>query len=572
MREEGFDQRFTRFSELKRDGNSVVGWAEDVSGIGLVRRLVKSRRLDSDTRAGLLAEAEYLRRLQCERCPAGQTLELGEELVLEYSTGPGVELDRLMMALERANRLLTPSAALALISELIHNADAIANLRPIGLEGRWGHGEISPRSVVLGLDGFARLYEARLLASGYRAAATSGSTFCRAPELTGGTLVGTPEGDVYSIGALLSLILLGTELLQETAEPLSLSVARALASAGEVVPPQLSQVILRAVALEPRERFGDAEALRASLKDAWPFDLDEWRGALLGLAAFADELAEDPIRVELSPAVLSRFQGLLRITRPEDELEGGRRRTSGLPRRITVVPRRPSSAREGLAEESADLPPTGSLPTPAATSTPASPAPTSTPSALGAAPRPASVAPRLPSSAAIDLAPMPSVSMPSPAARAASAVPMPPPPSVLAASALAPPPAPAGALPPPASPALVPPPAPAAAPLPALAPPAPPAPLPALAPPAPLVPAQAPTDRAPRFLLAEGPAIQGLPLSANPPPRDTLPPAPARDTIPPGMVPRPARVPVDKGLDLELWLIAGVFTLCAALAFYLFVR
>lgn len=116
MKEEGFDQRFTRFSELKRDGNSVVGWAEDVSGIGLVRRLVKSRRLDSDTRAGLLAEAEYLSRLGCERCPAGQTLELGDELVLEYSTGPGVELDRLLMALERASRLLAPSAALALIS------------------------------------------------------------------------------------------------------------------------------------------------------------------------------------------------------------------------------------------------------------------------------------------------------------------------------------------------------------------------------------------------------------------------------------------------------------------------
>ena len=559
MKEEGFDQRFTRFSELKRDGNSVVGWAEDVSGIGLVRRLVKSRRLDSDTRAGLLAEAEYLRRLECERGPAGQTLELGDELVLEYSTGPGVELDRLLMALERANRLLTPSAALALISELIHNADAIANLRPLGLEGRWGHGEISPRSVVLGLDGFARLYEARLLASGYRAAATSGSTFCRAPELTGGTLVGTPEGDVYSIGALLSLILLGTELLQETAEPLALSVARALAAAGEVVPAQLAQVILRAVALEPRERFVDAEGLRAGLKDAWPFDLDEWRGALLGLAAFADELAEDPIRVELSPAVLSRFQGLLRAIRPEDELEGGRRRTSGLPRRITVVPRRPSSAREGLGEDSADLPPTGSLPTPPAAAAPALPA-TSTPAAPAAPTRPASVAPRLPSSAPIELAPMPAVSMPSPAARAASAVPMPPPPSPLASTALVPPPAPAAAIAPPAQPATT-----------ALLPPrpAPEAP-PALAP-AP-APSQPPTDRAPRFLLAEGPAIQGLPLSANPPPRDTLPPAPVRDTIPPGMVPRPPRAPAEKGLDLELALIAGVFTLCAALAFYLFVR
>lgn len=553
MKEEGFDQRFTRFSELKRDGNSVVGWAEDVSGIGLVRRLVKSRRLDSDTRAGLLAEAEYLSRLECERCPAGQTLELGDELVLEYSTGPGVELDRLLMALERASRLLAPSAALALISELIHNADAISNLRPLGLEGRWGHGEISPRSVVLGLDGFARLYEARLLASGYRAAATSGSTFCRAPELTGGTLVGTPEGDVYSIGALLSLTMLGTELLQETAEPLALSVARALAAAGEVVPNQLSQVILRAVALEPRERFENAEALRAGLKEAWPFDLDEWRGALLGLAAFADELAEDPIRGELSPAVLARFQGLLRSTRAEDELEGGRRRTSGLPRRITVVPRRPSSAREGLGED-AELPPTGSLPTPAA-------AP-SAPAAPAAAARPDSFGPR-----SIELAPMPSVSRPSPAARAASAAPMPPPPAALAAAVIAPTqgasiPAPLPAIGPPAPPAaLVPPPAPALA-------PAPPSAL--VPPPAPAPPA--PTDRAPRFLLAEAPAIQGPPLTATPAQRDTLPPAPMRDTIPPGMVVRPPRVPPPKGLDLELWLIAGVFTLCAALAFYLFVR
>jgi hypothetical protein len=38
------------------------------------------------------------------------------------------------------------------------------------------------------------------------------------------------------------------------------------------------------------------------------------------------------------------------------------------------------------------------------------------------------------------------------------------------------------------------------------------------------------------------------------------------------MVPRPPRAPAEKGLDLELALIAGVFTLCAALAVYLFVR
>ncbi|MFO0723906.1 MAG: hypothetical protein U1E65_09000 [Myxococcota bacterium] len=392
MSGEAFEQRFLRFTELKRDGNSVVGWAEDITGLCLVRRLVKSRRGDIDTRAGLIAEAEYLTRLGCERCPTGETTQLDDgELMLEYGSGPGVELDRLLQALGRGGRLLSPAAAVVLVSEIIHNTETIGRTKPVGIEGRWGHGEIAPRSIVLGRDGFARLYEARLLSSGFRASASPGSAFCRAPELTGGTMIGTPEGDVYAIGAVLALALFGSEAMLDSSEPLSISIQRALEAAGEAVPREVTEVVLRAVAVEPKDRPASATALKNALKAAMPLELETWKLAVLALASFGEELSEDPARVELSPAILGRFKDLLRVTEPiiprTDGAEDGRISRRPISRRISVVPRRMSSlsAQDTAAEEAPTMPPFVGPSTP-----PSEPPTDRAPSFLAAVPAPAS--------------------------------------------------------------------------------------------------------------------------------------------------------------------------------------
>jgi len=167
---DAFDDSHEAIAELERDGHSMLLRAldRDDGTPVLVRRLVRSRRFDVDVRAGLVAEAEYCARLACTRCPEAETVTLEDgELVLEYKGADGVELDRVLNALEASGRVLTPAAAVALVSEVLHNAEAIARIKPPAVEAEvWGHGEIAPRSVMLGRDGFGRLYEARLATSG----------------------------------------------------------------------------------------------------------------------------------------------------------------------------------------------------------------------------------------------------------------------------------------------------------------------------------------------------------------------------------------------------------------------
>jgi hypothetical protein len=229
---DAFDDRHEAIAELERDGHSMLLRAldRDDGTPVLVRRLVRSRRFDVDVRAGLVAEAEYCARLACTRCPEAETVTLEDgELVLEYKGADGVELDRVLNALEASGRVLTPAAAVALVSEVLHNAEAIARIKPPAVEAEvWGHGEIAPRSVMLGRDGFGRLYEARLATSGFRSLSSPGSTLCRAPELAGGVLFGTPSSDVYAVGALVSLALFGqAPLAGASSEPLAVVLARA---------------------------------------------------------------------------------------------------------------------------------------------------------------------------------------------------------------------------------------------------------------------------------------------------------------------------------------------------------
>ena len=54
--------------------------------------------------------------------------------MLEYKGADGVELDRVLNALEAARRVPTTAAAVALVSEVLHNAEAIARIKPPAVE------------------------------------------------------------------------------------------------------------------------------------------------------------------------------------------------------------------------------------------------------------------------------------------------------------------------------------------------------------------------------------------------------------------------------------------------------
>jgi hypothetical protein len=291
----GHDESQPDLEILRRDATSVIGRTKGEGGkLILVRRLARSRRMDARLRKELLTEGSFTGSLDCPRCPRAHVVRLEDgEIVLHHDHAEGVEMDRLLHVLERGGRVLAPITAIALLAEVFHQAEHIAS-QLVGESLLRGHGEIEPRAIMLGPDGFGRLYDARFAASGFRATATPIGRFCRAPELAGAGVGRSPRGDVYGIGAVLALVLYGpSTMLRFAPEAAFEAISRAKSENPGAVPEELVRVIERAVSFEPDDRPATAYVLRDALRASLQIDFSAWRLAIEGLAALAEALAED---------------------------------------------------------------------------------------------------------------------------------------------------------------------------------------------------------------------------------------------------------------------------------------
>jgi hypothetical protein len=350
---ERFDKEFELVGLVRRDPTSTVGWYRDraTRELGLVRRLVATRRADVEARAALVAEAEYLRRVapRAGLAADARTLEDGE-LYLLYDDSGGVELSRVLLLLDAAGFGLTPAAAIVCVSELVAAVITLSRQAPPLVDGEFGHGELTPDAVLLGSDGFARAHDARFLVSGEPPDDTRGRRLCTAPELEGSGLRGTPTGDVYAIGALVAALVFGEAELSGI-EPLDERVRRA----AEQVPAPLSQpfvsAIARAVSTEPAQRFGSVDTLRAALRLAVEVDLEQWRGVCGALAEVADALRAVPRGETLEPG---RLEALVAALAAQPTVLMPRRAEP--PRRLSLVPRRPTLSPRPRADTLAEAP------------------------------------------------------------------------------------------------------------------------------------------------------------------------------------------------------------------------
>lgn len=247
---------------LKRDEWSVAGRAIDASGHGpqLVRRLIPEKRFDEVARASLRAEVEYGARLNASDAPGGELVEYPDgELVLRYTHKEGVELDRVLFALNARGWVLTTKAAATLVGPVLDMAASIAQSPPpdLGEVGSFGHGEIAPRSLLLGPDGIARLYEARCAACALPWSRTADGRLALAPELPRPLRAGTTEGDVYAVASVLAASVVGIRrLLAAEDMPLAESFEREtlLAEDGEGLDRGFSALVIRALSAEPTQR------------------------------------------------------------------------------------------------------------------------------------------------------------------------------------------------------------------------------------------------------------------------------------------------------------------------------
>jgi hypothetical protein len=188
--------------------------------------------------------------------------------------------------------------ALRFVLDVLSGVSALQNLRdsqqrPMNLV----HGEVSPSTIVLGLDGIARVLDAiaRRAPSARAEAASNGYL---APEV----LAGKPwdaRADVFSAGVLLWEALSGKRLFPEGD-----TAATALRDRDAILPPAivpagtawargLAVIAAKAVAAQPEARWSSAAAMAAELRKVVGLKL----APLATACAFAQTAIADPVKV-----------------------------------------------------------------------------------------------------------------------------------------------------------------------------------------------------------------------------------------------------------------------------------
>lgn len=303
---------------LKRDEWSVAGRAIDASGHGpqLVRRLIPERRFDEVARASLRAEVEYGARLGSADAPGGELVEYPDgELVLRYTHKEGIELDRVLFALNARGWVLSAKAAATLVGPVLEMASRISQHPPpdLGEVSSFGHGEIAARSLLLGRDGVARLFEARCAACALPWSRTADGRLALAPELPRPLRAGTTEGDVFAVASVLASSVVGIRRLIALEDlPLAEAFEREtlLAEESQGLDRGFSALVIRALSAEPSQRVS-LRSMALALKHGLGLDETITRQIRLGLADLVALLSERRDLMDVPEEYRHRFAEVL---------------------------------------------------------------------------------------------------------------------------------------------------------------------------------------------------------------------------------------------------------------------
>jgi eukaryotic-like serine/threonine-protein kinase len=435
--------------ELKRGGMGEVllgrrRGAHGFERLCAIKTMRAERRADPELRTMFLDEARLLARLHH---PAiAQVYDFGEEdgvlyLVLELVAG--VSFSRL------AQLRPPPEVAVAAMAEAMNGLHAAHELcdehgEPLGVV----HRDVSPQNLLLTFDGRVKVLDFGIALMRGRAApetelgSVKGKPAYMAPEQLVGDAVDR-RTDVYAAGIVLHELCTGERLFQSdspfvVARRIEQGLIDPPSKSAGALPAGLDELVLRALARDPADRFATAGAMAAAL-ERMARDVDgESLGAFAEreLAAERDEHRQMLRRLGGGEAVVAassvapgagRATGVVTL---KDDLDTGQvatKSTTGIP---LVRPRRWGVIVLGLAA-ALGIGVAGLLVSPDEDADPPAPPPSTwlLPSALPSAATPVTTA----TPAISDHPPpTPSAPPPSPAPRAlppASAQPAPPPPA-----------------------------------------------------------------------------------------------------------------------------------------------
>ncbi len=204
---------------------------------------------------------------------------------------PGADL-RALLARQRQRRLFLPVPLACRVAQRVAEALDHAH-RGHGHDGlplRVVHCDLSPANVLLGFDGGVRVIDFGVASAAFRAHREGrilrGKFGYLSPEQVRGLPVDR-RADVFSLGAVLHEALAGERLFRGPSdlavlERVRTAVVRAPSALNPEVPPALDEVVLRALAPEPADRFTWAGELAEALE---PFTAGAGPGALPALLA-----------------------------------------------------------------------------------------------------------------------------------------------------------------------------------------------------------------------------------------------------------------------------------------------
>jgi serine/threonine protein kinase len=278
--------RYVLHDEIASGGMGTVHLGRLQGGAGF-SRIVAIKRLNP-----LLArQPEFLRMFLDEARLAGRVrhpnvvvtsdvVEADGEVLLVMEYVHGEALSRLMRLTGERGVLASPAIASAVLSGILYGLHAAHEAtdergEALGLV----HRDVSPQNVLIGADGVARLVDFGVAKATGRLQTTSegqikGKLSYMPPEQIQGLEVDR-RADVYSAGVVLWELLTGHRLF--LGENQANTMQRVLL--GDVPPPSrkvpslpatIDDVVLRALAHEPSDRFGTAREMCSALLEACP--------------------------------------------------------------------------------------------------------------------------------------------------------------------------------------------------------------------------------------------------------------------------------------------------------------
>lgn len=288
--------RYVLFDEIASGGMATVHLARLLGPVGFsrtvaVKRLHPGYAQDPDFVTMFVDEARLAARIRHPNVvPVLDVVRTPEELFLVMEYVQGESLSRLMSLARRRRTPISARNVVAIMVGVLHGLHAAHEATgETGESLHIVHRDVSPQNILVGSDGVPRVFDFGIAKARGRLQTTAegqvkGKIQYMSPEQVGGGQLERAV-DIYAAGVCLWEALTGRRLFEGETDMMLL--AQVIAGAKEPpsrhvaeLPIAIDEVTMRALAVDPRQRFATARDMALALEESFPaataLQLGEW--------------------------------------------------------------------------------------------------------------------------------------------------------------------------------------------------------------------------------------------------------------------------------------------------------